>query len=146
MVKTRPLADAAAACYPLAMQTWVYEFGDLPRAPNQNGSRGASDAGVRYRAKLVRDARDDALAEILAQRRPPEPIAAATMVWTFYLPTKRRRDWTNLVGSAKPYEDALVQAGVLTDDNWQVVPDVAVRMRYRKGQPGFRIEITPTEG
>ena len=95
------------------MQTWVYEFGDLPSAPNQNGSRGTSDAGVRYRAKLVRDARDDALAEILAQRRPPEPIAAATMVWTFYLPTKRRRDWTNLVGSAKPYEDALVQAGVL---------------------------------
>ena len=117
-----------------------------PSAPNQNGSRGASGAGVQYRAKLVRDARDDALAEILAQRRPPEPIAAATMVWTFYLPTKRQRDWTNLVGSAKPYEDALVQAGVLADDNWQVVPDVAVRLRYRKGQPGFRIEITPTEG
>ena len=146
MVKTRPLADAASACYPLAMQTWVYEFGDLPRAPNQNGSQGASPAGMHYRAKLASDAKDDALAEILAQPRPPEPIKAATMEWTFYLPTKGRRDWTNLVSSGKRVEDALVQAGVLTDDNWQVVPDVAVRMRYRKGQPGFRIEITPTEG
>ena len=69
MVKTRPLADAAAACYHSAMQTWVYEFGDLPSAPNQNGSQGASPAGMRYRAKLASDARDDALAEILAQRR-----------------------------------------------------------------------------
>ena len=128
------------------MQTWIYEFGDLPSAPNQNGSRGASMPGVRYRAKLVRNAKDDALAEILAQRRPPEPIAAATMVWTFYLPTKRRRDWTNLVGSAKPYEDALVQAGVLTDDSWTVIASLHINLVYRKKQPGFRIEITPTEG
>ena len=157
MVKNFALADGPGACYHFAMPI-IYEFDNLPDAPTLNGSRGASTAGQHYRAKLTRDIKEVAFWQIMEQRqraeRPPAMLAEASFALTFYLPNNRRRGVENLIAAAKPYMDAicpLIVGGVVYDgdvvnDDWPAVKEIAAKCVYRKNQPGFRIEITPTEG
>ena len=65
------------------------------------------------------------------------------MLVRFTLPTRRRVDWQSLYGRIKPYEDALVDTGELTDDNIGVVQSLALKQIYRKGESGVTITLTP---
>lgn len=61
----------------------------------------------------------------------------------FYMPTRRRVDLTNLLESA---DDALVAAGVLADDNSQiVVSHDGSRVLYDKDNPRTEVTISPYE-
>ena len=67
---------------------------------------------------------------------------------TFFLPDKRRRDPSNLVGSegVKGLIDGLVDAGIIVDDNTNVIVEYGpFQFTYRKGQPGTRITVVPVE-
>ena len=50
-------------------------------------------------------------------------------------------DVDNLLAKAKPLLDALVDAGILKDDSYQVVPELTVQAQYRAKEPGLEIEI-----
>ena len=120
----------------------VYEFPELPSGATLN-TRGSWHRP----AQAAADAKEEALGSILAQRngRGPALLRKTSVNYHFYLPDRRRRDLDNLVGAAKPYLDALVQAGELTDDSAVVIHALTVQSEYRRGQPGFRITITPVE-
>lgn len=61
----------------------------------------------------------------------------------FYMPSRRRVDLTNLLESA---DDALVAAGVLADDNSQIiVSHDGSRVLYDKDSPRTEVTISPYE-
>lgn len=133
----------------------VYEFAELPKGPTRNGSH----SDYRAKAALTRQVRNAARKVIAEQRgaRPPAMLPRVKLSYHFFLPTRGRRDWTNLVTAAKPYEDALtpqkeqdgsITLGDIVDDSIAVIdPPVEISWEIRAGRPGFRITITPlTEG
>ena len=64
--------------------------------------------------------------------------------YTFYMQTKRRVDGLNL---AAAIDDILVDAGVIIDDNRDIVAGHdGTRVYYDKEHPRVEIEITPVEG
>ena len=133
----------------------TYEFPELPTGATLN-MRGASQAAAYARAARVREAKHTAWATIAQQRqeagRAPLMLPRADVHYTFFLPTRRDQDVDNLIGAAKPYLDALcpmqvggaLMPGDLAGDSWRNVR-VHGEGVYRKGQPGFRITITPLE-
>lgn len=63
---------------------------------------------------------------------------------TYYMPTKRKVDITNLMSAT---HDILVHYGVIADDNRDVVVSVdGSRVYYDKKNPRTEIEITQYEG
>ncbi len=58
---------------------------------------------------------------------------------TYYMPTRRRVDLTNLLEAT---HDCLVKANVLEDDNSKIVVSVdGSRVSYDKGRPRTEVEI-----
>jgi len=47
------------------------------------------------------------------------PEGIATIYYEFIVTNKRRRDIDGLLGACKPFQDGLVDAGILLDDDWQ---------------------------
>jgi len=72
--------------------------------------------------------------------RPKVPLLGPVEVRTvFYMPTRRRVDLTNLM---EAIHDVLVKAGILVDDNSQVVVSVdGSRVMYDKDHPRTEIDI-----
>ena len=69
-----------------------------------------------------------------------EPVEGPVRIdFAFTHPTRRRCDSDNKVSSIM---DLLVDAGVLPDDCWEVVPAYTVRNRYVKGEAKADIYIT----
>lgn len=80
----------------------------------------------RPKAAKVRTARDDARWAIKAARLPRLPAAEVVLVWR--VRDRRRRDLDNLVATLKPCLDALVDEGVLPDDDWTHVRLASTRI------------------
>lgn len=79
--------------------------------------------------------------ELAGQEKPKEPIASpVAVVLAFYHGDLRRRDSDNGTSSIM---DLLVDAGILADDNWQIVRQIAVFNYYDKGAPRCRVSICP---
>ena len=126
------------------MNAITYHFPDIPKARTLN-SRGASKQAAYYQNRLTQEAKEYATALILEQRggRPPAGLDCVVMTVLFTLPTRRKVDWQGLYGRIKPYEDALVDTGELTDDNVGVVRSLTMEWEYRKGESGVTITLTP---
>ena len=124
----------------------TYHFPDIPKARTLN-SRGASKQAAYYQNRLTQEAKDYAIGLILEQRngRAPALLDGVVMLVRFTLPTRRKVDWQSLYGRIKPYEDALVDTGELTDDNIGVVQSLALEQTYRKGESGVTITLTPLQ-
>ena len=56
-------------------------------------------------------------------------------------PDRRRRDILNVCHSLKPAIDGLVDAGLLLDDNWQVLSIGTIHGIVSKGCPGITLTI-----
>ncbi len=57
--------------------------------------------------------------------------APVTVVLTFVLPDKRRRDWDNALASFKTGLDGIVEAGLLRDDSME---EIRIGMEYELGK------------
>ena len=67
------------------------------------------------------------------------PIEAVhELLITVYFPTMSKADTIN---KAEGILDTLVDAGVILDDNYHVLPNVVLLGRYRKGRAGAEITI-----
>ena len=77
--------------------------------------------------------------------RPPKPIDYPVNVqMLFYMPTKRRVDLVNLEEAVL---DIMVQAGILADDNSNIVASMdGSRVLYDKQRPRTEITIHETGG
>ncbi len=56
--------------------------------------------------------------------RPKTPIVRASVAITFFAENRRRFDLSN---AAESVMDLLVDAGILADDSWEVVPELMLR-------------------
>jgi hypothetical protein len=65
---------------------------------------------------------------------PPKPLEKARI--SIVRHSWRQLDYDGLVGSMKPIVDALVTAGVLADDNWNVTGPWVVDQQFRPKKDG----------
>ena len=63
------------------------------------------------------------------------------ITYTFIVPTNRRRDGDNWIARMKPAQDALVKAGVVSDDTHEHVAVMPPRFVVEKGRRETIIEI-----
>lgn len=61
------------------------------------------------------------------------------IIYTLYFPTRVRHDYSNY--AQKLLDDSLVKAGIIDDDNSDVVVEETVRIRYDKKNPRTEIDI-----
>ena len=122
--------------------TITYHFPDIPAGQTLNTRKHWAE-----RARLAAEAKEYAIALILWNRagRPESRLNKVAMSVRFIIPTRRRVDWQSLYGRVKPYEDALVATGELTDDNIGVVQELTLTWKYRKGESGVTITLTPIQ-
>lgn len=87
----------------------------------------------------------EATASYFLRPKPPKPIDyPVTVKCTFYMPTHRRVDTSNLVAAV---HDVLVKYQILEDDNRDIIASTdGTRTFYDKTNPRVEIEITPYEG
>jgi hypothetical protein len=74
---------------------------------------------------------------------PPEPLKKARIKITRH--SHRTLDYDGLVGSMKPVVDALVSAGVIADDSWNVTGQWNVWQEFRPKKDGPRLEVSVYE-
>lgn len=96
---------------------------------------GLRSSNPHAKAAKVRIAKAAATEAIKAANIPW--MAGAIVVLHYRVPDRRRRDADNLAGTLKVVQDALVDAGVLTEDSWITVPESRQRIHPPiKGEPG----------
>lgn len=95
----------------------------------------------RFKANAQNKGWDLLVFGMVARKRPASPLKKAhiRIVRHFY----RTLDYDGLVGSMKPVVDALVSAGVLESDSWNVlgVWDVTQEFRTKKEGPLLTVTI-----
>lgn len=76
-------------------------------------------------------------------RQPTSPLTKAKI--TLVRHSYRMLDYDGLVGSMKPVVDALVKAGILSDDSWSVLGKWNVNQRFRPKSEGPKLDILVQE-
>lgn len=113
----------------------------IPPSPNQTRREHWAK-----RAAEARSWRDAALYAALDTRnRHPQqqfPIRSARLRVVIVSPTSVRRDPDNVIASVKPILDGIVRAGILADDSFAVVRELAVALERGKTAE-VRIEVEP---
>ena len=61
---------------------------------------------------------------------------------TYYFKTNRRRDIRNAEALCKAYYDGFVEAGLMADDNHQILPHAPTRIEVDKDNPRLEILLT----
>ncbi len=91
--------------------------------------------GRAYLPDNYRNWKDQAIAELLTQSRPLDPIIKAEV--SIAIGGRQRGDLDNIAGAIL---DALVQAGIILDDRISVVSKLTVE-HFPKLPPGATIEL-----
>ena len=113
------------------------------RVPSKKNSKRWLKFGARM--ALVPSAQFNAWHEEMMLRvrryRPKKPIQQAKVAITFFAETRRNFDLTN---AAESVMDLLVDAEILADDSWSVVPEVTLTFGgVETKNPRAEIQITP---
>lgn len=97
----------------------------------------------KYAANRANKGWDMLVFGMVVHKRPKEPLKKARIriVRHFY----RTLDYDGLVGSMKPVVDALVSAGVLIDDSWNVLGAWEVTQEFRPKSAGPLLEVSIIE-
>lgn len=122
---------------------YAYMISGNPK-PKKNNMRPARRKGgglMLIQSQSYIDFAVAATAQLAEQERPVSPICEKVNVkMTFYRGDKRRTDLVNLENATL---DILVQAGILEDDNYNIVESMdGSRVRYDKDNPRTEILIT----
>lgn len=110
--------------------------------PSKKNSRVTdSRTGRTFPSKLYREWHSVALAALVAQKRPLEPISGRVRIsGRFVRKDRRRRDLNN---SGASILDLLVDAGILADDNDEVVAvEEWLKVGVCKARPSCTVTIT----
>lgn len=110
--------------------------------PAKKNSRITLPNGRSVPGKRYREWHEAALPQVLAQLKGLRPLLdePCEVALSFFHGDYRRRDCDN---GASSVLDLLVDAGVLSDDNWKIVRSLKVANLYDKGDPRCEIEIRP---
>lgn len=82
---------------------------------------------------------------VLLKSQQVMPMERVRLSAVVYFPDKRKRDFDNYIPTVwKPVQDAIVDAGIIPDDNTKYIPESpTIRFAYDRDFP--RTEITITE-
>ena len=117
----------------------IYTFEITGETPAKKNSRINLRNGVSIPSKRYTQWHDGALSELLQQTRPDSPIDYPVLIHlAFTHGDLRRRDSDNGCSSIL---DLLQDSTILSDDNWQIVRDIAICNTYEKGNPKCIITI-----
>lgn len=108
--------------------------------PLSMNDRGASKGAAYAKATKLRTMRAE-VASLAAAAELPQNVGHATVTLHYRPRDNRRRDTDNLVATAKPIYDGLVDYGLVPDDIPQHMAK-AEPVIHRKGRPGMWLEIT----
>jgi len=104
--------------------------------PSKKNSRINTKSGRSFPSKKYTEWHKDVMKQITPPTIPI--ILTKEVVCKIFMPTLRRKDLSNAWESVG---DLLVDALVLTDDSWQVIPRLVLVAEYRKGAGGCEIDI-----
>lgn len=123
---------------PAAIATLELAGAIVPKARPRFSKNGAAYLPTGYR-----DWKDGATAALAAQWGNRGPIAVPVAI-AIHLRGKHNRaaDADNVGGSLM---DALVQAGILANDNLRAVPSLAVTLDHGKQMPSALIHLSPCQ-
>lgn len=118
----------------------VYEFTLQGETPAKKNSRLTLPNGKTIPGKRFRQWREAVFPQVLAQLKGTRPLLdePCEVALLFYHGDFRRRDCDN---GASSVLDLLVDAGVLSDDNWKIVRSLNVTNEYDKGSPRCEIKV-----
>ncbi len=116
---------------------------ELPLPPKELSPNGGKKWNVHKINRITHEAQEEAIAAVREQIPRGKPLEHATVTFTFVKPTRGRRDLDNLITAAKPYQDGLVLAGVIVDDDTDHIKLVYPGVVYIKGVRKTIIEVTP---
>ena len=107
--------------------------------PSKKNSRVNTRSGRSFPSRRYMEWHDCAVAQVLSQGAGHVPRGGRVSVtMTFWHGDRRRRDSDNQCSSVL---DMLVDAGVLPDDSWAVVPEKHIYDRHEAGKARVEIEI-----
>lgn len=119
------MADAVTITLPLP---------DPAVSGNQRGHSRHKAAAV----KAYRELSHGLTIQAVGRNRPRWESAVLTL--RFYWPDNRRRDELNAAHGCKPAIDGMVDAGIITDDCWQVLRLGGIECGIDRANP--RVELT----
>lgn len=114
------------------METSLFISG---RVPSKKNSRINTRSGRSFPSKKYTEWHTGAMWEVKSQK-PNMGIERCEAHLIFHMPDRRRADLTN---KAESVMDLLVDAGVITDDSWQVVTPITLHGFYDKKNPGVEV-------
>ncbi len=115
---------------------------ELPLPPKELSPNAGKKWNVHMINRITQKAQSDTIAFVREQIPRGTPLEHATVTVTFVVSTRGRRDLDNLIAAAKPYQDGLVKAGVIVDDNSGVIK-TDWSIEYQKGIRKTIIEVNP---
>ncbi len=93
-------------------------------------------------AKAVKEWQDDVHKQLTSQYKGCSE-GKVTIAYSFFVKDNRRRDLDNMASSCM---DALVKAGLISDDSWQIVPKISISCAgIDKDNPRVIIDIITME-
>jgi len=112
------------------------------RIPSKKNSRISTRSGRSFPSKKYTEWHKDAMIQI-SDEWSGEPIEyVEKIVLAFKMPDNRRKDLTNCTESVM---DLLVDAGILKDDCWQVIPNITLMGMLDSESPGCIIGLYGTK-
>ena len=114
---------------------YIYNFSILGETPAKKNSRINLKNGISIPSERYREWHSDAEMQLRGLRGslPESPIETqCEITLNFIHGDKRRRDSDNGTSSIM---DLLVDCGILSDDNWNIVRTIHVLNNYQKNEP-----------
>ncbi len=105
---------------------------ELPLPPKELSPNGGKKWNVHKINRITHEAQEHAIAAVREQIPFGKPLEQAKVTIVFVVPTKGRYDLDNFIAAAKPYQDGLVKASVITDDCYQVMKPT-YDVEYQRG-------------
>ena len=129
--------DKNQGLHPLNTRNYIkiyeYRLDQLPSA----AIRGNSKRHYHAEAERFKKEKAKMATEIRSHSKPESPLKESMIEFIFHFDDKDKslgRDLDNMLGSAKPYIDALVSEGIIADDKWPIVASIhALGYDYRPG-------------
>ena len=121
----------------------TYSYTIIGETPAKKNSRITLRNGCTIPSKNFQKWHKIALAELEMQEKPSEPLDCPCRVFLRFIHGDlRRRDSDNGTSSIM---DLLVDAGILYDDNWQIVRQIKVQNEYIKNEARCEVIINEWE-
>lgn len=120
----------------MGTSSYIYTIPGIPASLNLYAGREAQH----WKYRKAKEAQTAEMKYLAVNNHPPEPFAKAYIDVCLYFRDNRRRDLDNYL--PKGILDGLVLGGVLKDDSWQCIAQLAITGAIDRENPRTEIIVT----